>query len=121
LGLVLYLSHVRSSQVLGIRGLTARRNDLPIHRFLHLRRLDKAESHFVSQPDSGRNPFQDLAMVGVDWTDAYALNVKLAVLRRFRVLAPAVDGRGQSLCIFDAAGCLELTVKSDFERQHEDA
>ena len=99
-----------------IRWSAVRGNDLPIYRLLCLGNIDKAESHFVSQSDSGGNPFQDLAIVRIERTHAYTFYVQGKILRFRRLVALAVERRSQDVVIFDATCRLELTVQSNFER-----
>ena len=84
-------------KVLGIRRSAVRGNDLPIYRLLCLGNIDKAESHFVSQSDSGGNPFQDLAIVRIERTHAYTFYVQGKILRFRRLVALAVERRSRDV------------------------
>jgi hypothetical protein len=116
-----YLTEESIHEVLGIRGSTASWNNLPVNRFLNLGCLHKAQCHFISEPDSGGHPLQNLASIRIDRTNTHALNVEPEVLRCRRVIPPSVKRCSQSVGILDATCRLEFAVESDFERQHKDA
>jgi hypothetical protein len=116
MNLALYLSRVRSSEVLGIRWMLLSRYCLSVHWVVCGIRLNKAQSNFVTELDSRDDPPQDFTCGRIDRAKASAFEPQLKLSRFGFANAISTQPTSQVVNVIGTASGLQFTVESDFER-----
>ena len=108
MSLAVYLSRVRSSDLLGITTSATCGNLLTVNRVSRRVRLHKSKRHVVTELDSRADPLKNFVSVDIDGADAQAFNAKCIVAW--------VDGKpcDKLTQVGAATYRLELPIYADF-------